>query len=121
MIMNMTSCPICKRELEIRELRCPACEVSFRGSFSQSWLSGLTPEQLEFVKLFIIVQGNIREMEKRLGISYPTVKNRLAEIIRAIANEAPSEEDYSDILGDLDQGFISVEEAINMIDTRRRS
>ncbi len=119
--MEMTSCPICKQELVVRELWCPACEVSYRGNFSQSWLGGLNPRQLEFVKLFIIVQGNIKEMEKRLGISYPTVKNRLAEVIRLIVSESPSEEDFSDILSDLDQGFITVEEAIDMIDTRRKS
>ncbi|HOY85265.1 MAG: DUF2089 domain-containing protein [Candidatus Cloacimonetes bacterium] len=119
--MEITSCPICKHALEIRELRCPACEISYRGNFSQSWLGGLDPRQLEFVKLFIIVQGNIKEMEKRLGISYPTVKNRLAEIIRLIVNESPSVEDFGDILSDLEQGFISVEEAISMIDTRRKS
>lgn len=119
--MEITSCPICKQELAVRELYCPACEVSYRGNISQSWLGGLNTRQLEFVKLFIIVQGNIKEMEKRLGISYPTVKNRLAEIISVIASESPSDEDFSDILSDLDQGFISVEEAISMIDTRRKS
>ncbi len=119
--MDMTSCPICRKELLIREYYCPSCEVAFQGNFSTSWLSGLSPAQLEFVRLFITVQGNIKEMEKRLGISYPTVKNRLAEIIRAIARgEAPTE-DFSDIIGDLEQGFISVDEAISMIDTRRKS
>jgi hypothetical protein len=120
MIMEMTSCPICKKELVIRALHCPACKVSFKGEFASSWLGGLKPEQLEFVKLFILVQGNIREMEKRLGISYPTVKNRLAEIIRAIAREEPSSADFTDIMSDLEQGFISVDEALNMIETRRK-
>ncbi len=119
--MEMTSCPICKKELIIRQYHCPACGVSFSGEFSNSWLSGLKQEQLEFVRIFITVQGNIREMEKRLGISYPTVKNRLAEIIRIIARDEPADTDFSDIFSDLEQGFISVDEAINMIDTRRKS
>lgn len=119
--MNMTSCPICKQELVVRELHCPSCDVSYKGNFSQSWLGGLNPQQLEFIKLFIIVQGNIKEMETRLGISYPTVKNRLAEIIRFIVREEQSPEDFSDILSDLEQGFISVEEALSMIDIRRKS
>ncbi|NLW18438.1 MAG: DUF2089 domain-containing protein [Candidatus Cloacimonetes bacterium] len=117
--MEMTACPLCKGELMVKEFHCAACRVSFRGSFSQSWVHGLKPEQLEFIKLFVVGQGNIREMEKRLGISYPTVKNRLAEIIRQITKEEPGELDYSDIIGDLDQGFISVEEALEMIETRR--
>lgn len=119
--MEMTSCPICKKELVIREYYCPECAVGFTGDFTQGWFTGLKPQQLEFVKLFILVQGNIKEMEKRLGISYPTVKNRLAEIISVIAREEPSETDFSDIFSDLEQRFISVEEAINMIETRRKS
>lgn len=119
--MEITSCPICKSELAVRELYCPACEVSYRGNFSQSWLGGLKPQQLEFIKLFIIVQGNIKEMEKRLGISYPTVKNRLAEIIKNIGRDTAAPQDYTDIFSDLEQGFISVEEAVNQIETRRKS
>lgn len=118
--MEMTSCPICKKELVIREYYCPACEVAFRGAFMHSWLAGLKPEQLEFVRLFITVQGNIREMEKRLGISYPTVKNRLAAVIRAISREEPSAEDFADIFSDLEQGFITVDEALNLIESRRK-
>lgn len=118
--MEMNSCPVCKGELSIREYYCAPCNLSLRGHFANSWLSGLEPQQLEFVKLFIVVQGNIKEMEKRLGISYPTVKNRLAEIIRVIAREEPVQQDFSDIFSDLEQGFISVEEALNMIETRRK-
>ncbi len=119
--MEMTSCPICKKELVIREYHCPACGVSYKGEFTNSWISGLKPAQLEFVRLFITVQGNIKEMEKRLGISYPTVKNRLAEIIRAMGRDSAAPQDYSDIFSDLEQGFINVEEAVNMIETRRKS
>jgi hypothetical protein len=72
------------------------------------------------VRTFIIVQGNIREMEKALGISYPTVKNRLAEIIGKIADQAPVPGDYIDVMHDLEQGFINVDEAIAEIKTRRK-
>jgi len=118
--MEITACPICKQELRVREYHCPACDVSFKGDFAASWLSALSAEQMAFVKLFIVVQGNIREMEKRLKISYPTVKNRLAEIIRVIAKEEPASSGFSDILNDLEQGFVSVDEAVSMIETRRK-
>ncbi len=117
----MNNCPICKDQLQVREFYCPQCRVSFRGEFESSWLAALSEEQLEFVRLFITVQGNIREMEKRLGISYPTVKNRLGEIIRKIGREQPATNDFTDIMSDLEQGFIGVDEAISMIETRRKS
>ncbi len=119
--MEMISCPICKGEMLVREFHCPDCNVSFKGEFSNAWFAGLQAQQLEFVRLFIIVQGNIKEMEKRLGISYPTVKNRLAEIIKVIAKEETPTADFSDIFSDLEQGFINVEEALSMIESRRKS
>ena len=118
--MNMTSCPICKQSLTIKEYHCAACDVSFRGEFTNSWLEELTSEQMDFVKLFLVVQGNIKEMEKRLGISYPTVKNRLGEINRKISRQETTPTDYADIFNDLEEGFINVEEAISMIETRRK-
>jgi len=116
----MTNCPICKKQLQIRECYCPQCRVAFKGEFESAWPSVLSGEQLDFVRVFITVQGNIREMEKRFGISYPTVKNRLGEIIRKISREEPAANDFTDIMSDLEQGFISVEEAISMIETRRK-
>jgi len=117
--MNLTNCPICHRELLIREYHCTACDVSFKGEFGRSWLEGFSASQLEFIKLFLLVQGNMKELQKRLGLSYPTVKNRLSEITRIITRDANNTRDFSDILSDLEAGFINVEEAVDMIHKRR--
>lgn len=119
--MKVNNCPVCGKDLTIRELWCGHCQLSLHGEFANTWLASLSAEQSEFVRLFVIAQGNIKEMEKRLKISYPTVKNRLAEIIRLIAPDDPVSEGYGDILNDLEQGFVSVEEAVHMIETRRKS
>lgn len=117
--MNLANCPICKQELLVKEYHCPTCEVSFKGSFSRNWLEGFSASQLEFIKLFLLVQGNLKELQKRLGISYPTVKSRLGEIISIISREYRPEDDFGDILSDLETGFINVDEAIDMIQRRR--
>lgn len=117
--MNLANCPICHKELHVREYHCPACAVSFKGDFSRSWLEGFSASQLEFIKLFLLVQGNLKELQKKLGISYPTVKNRLSEIIGIVTKDHSASEDFSDVLADLEAGFIGVEEAINMIQKRR--
>ena len=117
--MILATCPICKRELKIRELHCPHCEVSIRGNFENSWLAELNASQLEFVRLFLLVQGNLKELQEKLGISYPTVKNRLAEIIEIITKKEPETDKVIDVLSDLEEGFINVDEAINMITQRR--
>lgn len=118
--MNLSSCPICKHELKIAEFHCERCKVSFRGSFESSWLAAFSESQLEFIKLFLLVQGNLKELQNQLGISYPTVKSRLADIIRLITTKEPVKDQVSDVLADLEEGFINVEEAINMINTRRK-
>ena len=117
--MHLVNCPVCKSELKIRKYHCPNCDISIEGSFSRSWLEGLSASQLEFIKLFLLVQGNLKELQKRLGISYPTIKNRIADINKIIVQDYAPAEDYEDILADLEEGFISVEEALNMTNKRR--
>ena len=118
--MKLSSCPICRHRLSIRKYYCEKCDVEFTGEFETNVFEALSAEQIEFARLFLIVQGNIKEMEKLLNISYPTVKNRLAEIIRLIKGTEPATTDFSDIMNDLDEGFISVNEAISMIESRRK-
>ena len=118
--MNLSSCPICKHELKIKEFHCEHCNISYKGNFESSWLAAFSESQLEFIKLFILVQGNLKELQTQLGISYPTVKNRLAEIIGSITKKQNNPIIVTDILSDLDEGFIDVDEAITMIKTRRQ-
>jgi len=117
--MNLSACPICKHELKIKELHCERCNVSFQGSFEHSWLASFSDSQLEFIKLFLLVQGNLKDMQNQLGISYPTVKNRLAEIIGVITRHKTNPDKVHDILSDLEEGFVTVDEAIAMINKRR--
>jgi len=70
--------------------------------------------------LFLIVQGNLKELQSQMGISYPTVKNRLGEIIGIITKKEPVTDTVTDILSDLNEGFINVNEAISMIEQRRK-
>lgn len=118
--MKLSSCPLCQSRLIVKEYYCEACDLSLKGDFEANFLEGLGTEQLEFIKLFLICGGNIKEMEKRLNISYPTVKNRLNEIVRRIQGSEAPEHDFNDIMNDLDEGFISVEEALAMIESRSK-
>ncbi len=118
--MKLTTCPHCHGKLKIKEYQCTSCNLTLRGDFEESYFANLNKEQLDFIRTFIIVQGNIKEMEKRLNISYPTVKNRLSEIIKAFGHTDTSNIDYSDVFSDLEEGFVSVEEALSMIEARRK-
>ncbi|QHT63865.1 DUF2089 domain-containing protein [Paenibacillus lycopersici] len=123
-------CPVCESKLTIQELKCEHCSTVIRGNFESTRLASLNREQLHFVEAFLKVRGNIREMEKELGISYPTVRNRLDQIVDTLGFESwsaaaqpampPSEQAVTEdaqrkeILSKLDAGAITVDEALKL-------
>ena len=111
-------CPVCHKPLHITKLHCPACGTSIEGDFQAERLLALTPEQRSFVLSFLRNRGNIREMEKELGISYPTVRARLDQILAALGLESnPSKEEPArkEVLEMLAQGEITQEQALDML------
>ena len=113
---RLRQCPVCNETLEVTEYHCPSCDITIQGNFGLGELSSLTPAQHEFVKVFLCASGNIKEVEKRLGVSYPTVKNRLAEIQEIIcSNDQPQQQD---ILNEVASGKLSVTAAIRQLNRR---
>ncbi|RME88275.1 MAG: DUF2089 domain-containing protein [Anaerolineae bacterium] len=116
-------CPICQSELVITRLTCPSCDTALEGRFRlQGPFANLSAEQLEFIEVFVRCEGKFTRMESELGLSYPTIRNRLYEIIRAMGYEpgketSPplSEEERRRILEDLDAGKITAEEALKAL------
>ena len=78
------SCPLCQGEMAVSEFRCTSCGAVLRGAFGASPLLRLSPEENEFVITFLLCRGNIRAVEKELGISYPTVKARLQRVVERL-------------------------------------
>ena len=118
-----TVCPICGGEISVTRIYCRDCDVTIEGRFKVGRLGQLTQEQLDFVETFIRCEGKINRMEGEIGLSYPTIRNRLHEIIRALgyepgAVEEPiglSNEERQKILEDLDNGLISAEDAMHLL------
>lgn len=105
------SCPVCGKEYFIRTLECNGCHTKLDGKFAPGVFSNLDKEQTEFVLKFLKNHGNIQKVGKELGISYPTVKNRINKILKALGEDTPSE----DILTMLKNDEISVDEAVEAI------
>ena len=116
---RLKKCPVCNISLEIREFYCPECDITLRGRFVPSELANLSLPQQEFVKIFLISQGNIKEVEKQLNISYPTVKNRLNEIVSLFSGQVSVGNKISDLLNDVDKGSLTAEQAIKIIQEKR--
>lgn len=115
-------CPLCSGEVIVTRLYCRDCDATIEGRFTAGPFAQLTLEQLKFIETFVRYEGKITHMEDELGLSYPTIRNRLHEVIRALGYEPGgepagglAEEDRRRILEDLDQGRITPEEAMRLL------
>lgn len=109
------TCPSCSGTLYVSELKCPECSTAVRGEYHPSPLGSLTEEQLKFAQTFILSRGNIKEVESRLGISYPTVRNKLDEVIKALSDKNSSTMSAAEILDALEFSQVSAEQAAEML------
>ena len=88
----LTRCPVCDHALRVTELACQRCATSVRGSFDTCRFCRLTPEHLSFIETFLRCEGNISRVEKDLGLSYPTVRNKLAAALAALHLDEEAQE-----------------------------
>lgn len=118
-------CPVCGEKLSITKLSCPKCSTSIQGDFQPCEFCRLPEEDLNFVKVFIKCRGNIKDVEKELGISYPTVRGKLDSVIKSLEFEVPAKDTLKDnnlkeaakmeILDQLSKGEITAKEATEKI------
>lgn len=114
-------CPVCRHELTISSLSCNHCQTRLEGSFTSCKFCKLPVEQQEFVEVFLKSRGNIKDVEKELGISYPTVRNRLDGVIQALGYKVQKQDDGEDkhrkqeIFTALEKGEISTQEAAKLL------
>src|SRR5512145_3574346 len=92
----IATCPVCADELTITRLHCRSCGTALEGEFGVGRFGRLNREQMTLLESFLRSRGNLREMERELGISYPTVRNRVEALVRALGlpeRPAPPDED----------------------------
>ncbi|MEW5784389.1 MAG: DUF2089 domain-containing protein [Bacillota bacterium] len=114
-------CPVCKQNLEVTKLHCNHCNTTIEGSFTLCRFCRLTAEQQQFIETFIKCRGNIKEVEKDLGISYPTVRSRLDEGIIALGylrKSLKNDDRKREILDMLGRDEIDYQEALKLLNRR---
>ncbi len=91
----IATCPVCTGELTITRLHCRSCGTALEGEFGAGRFGRLDREQLALLESFLRSRGNLKEMERELGISYPTVRARVDALVRSLgfgdAPEVPEE------------------------------
>ena len=123
----LEQCPTCGGELTITGLYCRSCHTRIESEYSTCRFCRLSQESLDFIEIFVKNRGNIREMERELEISYPTVRSRLNDVIKELGYEVEAEsadsgevaEQRRAILKQLNQGEISAAEATELINQLR--
>ena len=126
-------CPACGGVLVVTRLSCSNCQTEISGRFRATVFAGLSPESLAFVETFVRLRGNVKEMERELGVPYSAVRTRLDEVIGELGfdpdasadgpaepREAPHpNKDLSarrrEVLDRLDRGEINAPEATELL------
>jgi hypothetical protein len=99
-------------------MACSKCNTSIKGNFELNELAALSEDNLAFLKVFIAARGSIKEVEKCLSISYPTVRARLDGLIKDMGLSAPAADlgqKKAEIIGSLERGEIDAQEALRRL------
>ena len=115
---------MCGDSLRIARLECDGCSTAIEGDFDNGRLGRLTREQLSFVEVFLECRGKIKDVEERLGLSYPTVVARLEQVVEALGAPSRMEArsgEVDDVLGALARKEISPNEAARRLKARKRT
>jgi hypothetical protein len=121
----ISECPVCHHDLEVKKLACSHCETELSGRFTLSKFNYLDTEKLYFIEVFVKNRGNIKMVEKEMGLSYPTIKKMLDDAIEGLGYSSKDEpvepkEEYNgpsrkEILDQVQNGEISAEEAAKLL------
>lgn len=80
----ISTCPVCEGRLKVTRLHCATCGTTIEGDFNVGRFAHLGREQMALLESFLRSRGNLRELERELGLSYPTVRNRVEALLRSL-------------------------------------
>jgi len=92
----ISTCPVCSGELAVTRLRCGSCGTTLEGEFSVGRFARLSRDQMALLESFLRSRGNLRDIERELGISYPTVRARVEALVRALGFGPRADDDTAD-------------------------
>lgn len=111
-------CPVCSTDLRVTEYTCPACATRIVTDLAACEFCGLDSDLLRFLRVFLAARGNIKVVERELGISYPTVRKRLDDLLAGLGLAESSTRtagERLDVLERLSRGEISVADALDAL------
>jgi hypothetical protein len=113
------TCPVCSERLSLTRLTCPACSTELSGDFVSCEFCALTDEDRGVLRVFLASRGNMKELERHLGVSYPTARTRFDTLLSKIGIERPAAAPPSrvELMEQVARGEIDVDEALRRLET----
>ena len=109
-------CPVCSERLQVTQLGCAACGTGISGDFESCDFCALDAADLDVLRVFLASRGNMKELERHLGVSYPTARARFDDLVGKLGlTPGPTPDPRLDTLRALAQGTLDVEQARRLI------
>ena len=112
------TCPVCASQLALTRLSCDSCHTELSGHFQACEFCALTVEDRDLLRVFLSSRGNMKELERHLGVSYPTARSRFDAVLSRMGIEAPMAANPArlDLMEKLARGEVSVDDALKELD-----
>jgi len=114
------NCPVCDSRLALTRLSCPACDTELAGAFSTCEFCVLSDDDRGVLRVFLASRGNMKELERALGVSYPTARARFDALLAKIGIERPSSTPSSnrvELMEQVARGEVGIDEALKRLET----
>jgi hypothetical protein len=114
------SCPVCNTRLAVTRLSCPSCSTELSGAFASCEFCVLTDEDRDVLRVFLASRGNMKDLERHLGVSYPTARARFDALLARLGIERPAAPAPSrvELMEQVARGEIDIDEAMRRLDTK---
>ena len=114
-----TNCPVCSTRLAVTRLTCPSCETELSGAFASCEFCVLTDEDREVLRVFLASRGNMKDLERHLGVSYPTARARFDALLGKIGIDRPAvapAPSRVELMEQVARGEIDIDEALRRLE-----
>src|SRR5713226_5951435 len=115
-----SSCPVCNHRLATTRLTCPECSTELSGAFTSCEFCVLTDEDRDVLRVFLASRGNMKELERHLGVSYPTARARFDALLAKIGIDRPAAapaQTRVELMEQVARGEIDIEEALKRLES----
>ena len=112
-----SNCPVCNQRLATTRLTCPDCDTELSGAFAQCEFCVLTDEDRDVLRVFLASRGNMKDLERHLGVSYPTARARFDALLGKLGIERPATPTPSrvELMEQVARGEIDIDEALKRL------